>query len=346
MTEREMTSDTADYSDWMAKLPPELLTVPLWNVALPGSHDCMSYDLDINSTILEPDSLIKFSKIRLVRKVVCKWATTQVRGALNTFEAGTDECLSSPQDRSIVDQLNAGVRYFDLRIARKSDDPNASRLYFFHGLHTHTDVETVLKDINEWAALHPKEILILSCSHFKNFDKNPVALHMHLLSFIETLFGPKLIYRKCCPTIEWCWNQKRNVLIAYDFPGQIDPKAHPNICGKIPYFYGNTMDLVQVESKLLQTLESQKQKKGFFVCGLNLTLPEDASVIKYILKPFNSLAKVIERSLPELVKFMGQRAEGGRVCIFASDLVTHDDFVPTVIKLNTSKHVTDSINAP
>ncbi|XP_053744050.1 PI-PLC X domain-containing protein 1-like isoform X5 [Synchiropus splendidus] len=280
MTEQEMASDTADYSDWMAELPPELLTVPLWNVALPGSHDCMSYDLDINSAILEPDSLTRFSKIGFLRKVVCKWATTQ----------------------------------------------------------------TVLEDINGWATLHPKEILILSFSHFKNFEKNPVGLHLHLLQFIETLFGPKLIYRKCCPTMELCWNQKRNVLIAYDFPGQIDPKAHPNICGKIPYYYGNTMNLVQVESKILQTLESQKQKNGFFVCGLNLTLPEDASVIKYILKPFNSLAKVIEQSLPELVKFMGQRAEGGRVCIFASDLVTHDDFVPTVIKLNTSKYVSNTMN--
>ncbi|KAM8888007.1 PI-PLC X domain-containing protein 1-like isoform 5-T9 [Synchiropus picturatus] len=280
MTEQEMASDTADYSDWMAKLPPELLTVPLWNVALPGSHDCMSYDLDINSAILEPDRLTRFSKIGFLRKVVCKWATTQ----------------------------------------------------------------TVLEDINGWATLHPKEILILSFSHFKNFEKNPVGLHLHLLQFIKTLFGPKLIYRKCCPTMEFCWNQKRNVLIAYDFPGQIDPKAHPNICGKIPYYYGNTMDLVQVESKILQTLESQKQKNGFFVCGLNLTLPEDASVIKYVLKPFNSLAKVIERSLPELVKFMGQRAEGGRVCIFASDLVTHDDFVSTVIKLNTSKYVSNTTN--
>ncbi|KAM8888003.1 PI-PLC X domain-containing protein 1-like isoform 2-T5 [Synchiropus picturatus] len=324
MTEQEMASDTADYSDWMAKLPPELLTVPLWNVALPGSHDCMSYDLDINSAILEPDRLTRFSKIGFLRKVVCKWATTQ--------------------DRSIIDQLNASARYFDLRIARQLDDPNPTRLYFFHGLRTHSDVETVLEDINGWATLHPKEILILSFSHFKNFEKNPVGLHLHLLQFIKTLFGPKLIYRKCCPTMEFCWNQKRNVLIAYDFPGQIDPKAHPNICGKIPYYYGNTMDLVQVESKILQTLESQKQKNGFFVCGLNLTLPEDASVIKYVLKPFNSLAKVIERSLPELVKFMGQRAEGGRVCIFASDLVTHDDFVSTVIKLNTSKYVSNTTN--
>lgn len=45
------------------------------------------------------------------------------------------------QDENITKQLNAGVRYFDLRIARKPNDPKPTRLYFYHGLYTHTDVE-------------------------------------------------------------------------------------------------------------------------------------------------------------------------------------------------------------
>lgn len=45
------------------------------------------------------------------------------------------------QDENLTKQLNAGVRYFDLRIARKPNDPNPTRLYFYHGLYTHTTVE-------------------------------------------------------------------------------------------------------------------------------------------------------------------------------------------------------------
>lgn len=45
------------------------------------------------------------------------------------------------QDENITKQLNAGVRYFDLRIARKPNDHNPTRLYFYHGLYTHTNVE-------------------------------------------------------------------------------------------------------------------------------------------------------------------------------------------------------------
>lgn len=43
-----------------------------------GSHDSMSYDLDKNSPIIEPDGLKKFSKLCCVRKTVRRWATTQV----------------------------------------------------------------------------------------------------------------------------------------------------------------------------------------------------------------------------------------------------------------------------
>lgn len=53
--------------------------------------------------------------------------------------------------------------------------------------------QTVLKDINDWAENHPKEILILSFSHFKGFDeKIERQLHEHLVNFIKTLFGAKL----------------------------------------------------------------------------------------------------------------------------------------------------------
>lgn len=45
------------------------------------------------------------------------------------------------QNETIIRQLDAGVRYFDLRIARKPLDTNSTRLYFHHGLYTKSDVE-------------------------------------------------------------------------------------------------------------------------------------------------------------------------------------------------------------
>lgn len=78
---------------------------------------------------------------------------------------------------------------------------------------------------------------------------------------------------------------------------------------------------------------------AFFVCGLNLTLPENARILLYILRPCDNLVKVIRRSLPRLLRWVEQQAAKTPVNIVASDLVTRDGFVPTIIKLNTSKRV-------
>lgn len=60
------------------------------------------------------------------------------------------------------------------------------------------------------------------------------------------------------PTLKSCWDQSKNVIVSYDYPvGQ-----HPEIWGRIQYFYGNSMDPIKVESKLRQYLEKPKPLKG------------------------------------------------------------------------------------
>uniref|UniRef100_A0A8C6MEN7 Uncharacterized protein n=1 Tax=Nothobranchius furzeri TaxID=105023 RepID=A0A8C6MEN7_NOTFU len=70
------------HTDWMSQLPPALHSIPLSNLAIPGSHDSMSYDLDINSSIIKPEVLRRFSRICFVRRIVRRWAMTQVREGL------------------------------------------------------------------------------------------------------------------------------------------------------------------------------------------------------------------------------------------------------------------------
>ncbi|KAK5880800.1 hypothetical protein CesoFtcFv8_021671 [Champsocephalus esox] len=222
MSAQKGRSEDRSYMDWMSQLPPELHDNPLHNLTIPGSHDSMSYDLDLSSAIIEPDGLKKLSKMYCVRKILYKWARTQ--------------------EESILKQLEAGVRYFDLRIARKDNDPDPNRLYFYHGLLTQTDVETILRVMNDWAERHPKEILILSFSHFKGFVKRyEDQLHCHLINFIKTLFGAKLCKRHPFPTLKSCWENGTNVIISYDYPANM----HQEIWGKIPYYYGNSMDITK-----------------------------------------------------------------------------------------------------
>ncbi|XP_069012260.1 PI-PLC X domain-containing protein 1-like isoform X1 [Embiotoca jacksoni] len=301
--------------DWMSQLPAELHTIPLYDLAVPGSHDSMSYDLDINSSIVEPDGLKRFSKLYCVRQIVRKWAVTQ--------------------EATITNQLDAGVRYFDLRIARKPNDTNPTRLYFYHGLYTQTDVETVLRDIRDWAEGHPKEILILDLSHFKGFDeKNKAQLHKHLINFIKTTFGAKLVLNSASPTLKSCWTQGSNVIVSYDYP----TSQHPELWTKIRYYYGDSMDPTIIESELAHVLEKERPYKYFFVCGLNLTLPNDARALKYVLRLCDNFLNVIQRSLFKLLQWVKQQSAKTPVNIVASDLVTRNNFVTTIVEFNR-KHV-------
>lgn len=275
----------------------------------------MSYDLDINSSIIEPDTVKKHSHLHCVRAIVRDWARTQ--------------------ESTILQQLDAGARYFDLRIARKENDPDPTRLYFYHGLLTCTDVETVLRSVKDWAEQHPQEVIILALSHFKDFGSNEQQLHQHLISFIKNLFTTKLIpkpmSREDAPTLQKCWDQKQNVIMSYDYA---EATKYPEFWFKIIYFYGNGIDPVQVEERLARDLEVASHDY-FCVCGLNLTLPENASALKYILR-WRKLSCLVQCSLPELLKWTKQQAAKTQLNIVASDLVTEDNVIPTIISLNTT----------
>uniref|UniRef100_A0A673AM66 Phosphatidylinositol-specific phospholipase C X domain-containing protein n=1 Tax=Sphaeramia orbicularis TaxID=375764 RepID=A0A673AM66_9TELE len=273
-----------------------------------GSHDTMSYDLDINSAIIGPTILTKFGKIRWVRKIVKKWGTTQ--------------------EVNVTEQLDAGVRFLDLRVAHKPDDPDPTRTYFYHGLYTVTDVESALRDINIWAENHSTEILILALSHFKGFNR---TVHNHLISFIKGLFGQKLILKTDIPTLNRCWDLQRNVIVSYDADAEV--RTHPELRGKIPYYYGDTMDPAKVKKQLSKDLKTAPSNK-FFACGLNLTLPENASALKYILR-WKSLFVVTLKNLPQLVMWVQRQAQITDLNIVASDFVTQANFISTIIQLNT-----------
>ncbi|XP_071011105.1 PI-PLC X domain-containing protein 1 isoform X2 [Oncorhynchus clarkii lewisi] len=127
--------DNQNYEDWMTSLPEELWDVPLSSLAIPGSHDAMSYSLDINSPLIRSESdtfrLLDGLFYCLTRPAIYRWSTTQEKG--------------------IVEQLSEGIRYFDLRIAHKPYDPS-NELYFTHVIYTHlTVVETVVTLRGLWA---------------------------------------------------------------------------------------------------------------------------------------------------------------------------------------------------
>uniref|UniRef100_A0A3Q2XZ65 Si:dkey-66a8.7 n=1 Tax=Hippocampus comes TaxID=109280 RepID=A0A3Q2XZ65_HIPCM len=319
---RSLSSDSEEIpdmdqwcEDWMSNLPKELLDIPLTHLAIPGSHDTMSYCLDISSPLVRSESdlfrVLDGLCCCLTRPTVFKWATTQ--------------------DCCIEDQLSMGIRYFDLRVAHKPDDPS-SELYFTHILYTHVTVLDTLRSVAAWLESHPKEVVILACRHFEGLSD---ALHHFFICNLKKLFGAKL----CLPdwSLRRLWASGRQVLLSYDADVA---SRHAELLPSIPYWWANQ----RTACAAINFLEWNKQlgrPQGFFVAGLNLT-----AYRKYIItNPKQSLRTLTWaqwQSLSEWVKQQAPGSEPHSLNIIAGDFVGPLPLCPLVVglnrKLNNSQH--------
>ncbi|KAI1348631.1 PLC-like phosphodiesterase [Xylaria sp. FL0043] len=125
------------YARWMAGLPD---STPLAHLTVPGTHDAATW----NYTQDVQDDLVR--------------ATRGCDSSLAPNPARVYRC----QRRSLLDSLEAGIRFFDLRFAL---DPLGARLVFWHGpalLSASAGVEDVLFGFYAWLDAHPEEMVLLS----------------------------------------------------------------------------------------------------------------------------------------------------------------------------------------
>lgn len=134
-----------------------------------GSHDSFSYWVDEKSPV-GPDqtpAIKRLARISLVKKLMKKWSVTQ--------------------NLTFREQLDAGIRYFDLRVSSKPGDAD-QEIYFIHGLFG-IRVWDGLMEIDSFLTQHPQEIVFLDFNHFYAMDE---AHHQRLILRIQEAFGNKL----------------------------------------------------------------------------------------------------------------------------------------------------------
>ncbi|XP_040888456.1 PI-PLC X domain-containing protein 1-like isoform X2 [Toxotes jaculatrix] len=297
-------------TDWMSCLPEELLDVPLWNLAIPGSHDSMSFCLDVSSPVLRSQPYLLRVIDRLLpcctRPCIYRWATTQ---------------------SVLSDQCDLGIRFLDLRIARKS--AGGRQLFFAHGIYTLITVKEALDELATWLDAHPKEIVMISCSHFESLtDKD----HTCLVEYINMLFREKLCspQEQETPTLRSCWSRGQQVIVSYG--NQQVVLQHPELWTGIPYWYADSPD----PKKVIAYLEEQRRRgrpADFYVSGLNLT--EDAPYI--LLHPFQNMRKMTTKALSLLLGWVSEQRPGPEddgVNIVCCDFVGVSQFCSLVIGLN------------
>ncbi|KAJ0009382.1 hypothetical protein NQD34_001084, partial [Periophthalmus magnuspinnatus] len=299
------------HPDWMSRLPGPLLQAPLWDLAIPGSHDSMSFCLDMSSPVLKSEPALLHLLDCLfpccTRPCIQRWSTTQ-RSVL---------CV----------QCEMGIRFLDLRIAKKP--AGGATLFFAHGVYTLISVKEALEELCIWLEAHPREVVILSCSHFERMTDDD---HRDLVHFILTLFGSKL----CPPTGDRmelqhsCWLQGQQLIVSYEEDQIV--KEHPQLWTSIPYWYANSPNTKEVIRYLDNQLSGGRPEK-FFVSGLNLT--EDLAYV--FLHPSLNLQKLTLRGLPLLLRWTNQQRPGAQrdgVNILCSDFIGFSQFCSIVIGLN------------
>ncbi|KAG8451320.1 hypothetical protein GDO86_003508 [Hymenochirus boettgeri] len=298
------------HQDWMGELPDTLSTFPLANLAIPGSHDSFSFWVDEKSPV-GPDQAIsikRLAKISLVKKIMKKWSVTQ--------------------NLTFKEQLESGIRYFDLRVSSKPEEAG-NEIYFIHGLYG-IKVWDGLTEIDKFLTHHSKEVIFLDFNHFYAMEHEH---HLYLVNMLQEVFGNKLCNADCVEniTLQFLWAKKYQVLIFYHYniwnefsflwPGK-----------KMPAPWANTTNV----HKLIQFLETtlgERSKRGTFHVSQAILTPRVKTIVRGLKSGLKNT--LVHRNLPMILNWVKMQKPGVMgVNIITSDFVELVDFAETVIHLN------------
>ena len=303
-----------NYSNWMGNLINEKQLCPLKDLAIPGSHDSGTFFLDQTAELGpdEPPMIHNLASVfgKLAKNVVYNWSVTQT---LNIYE-----------------QLMAGIRYLDLRVAFRAQN---KEFRIVHGLYG-CEIEEVMQDIKLFVTEHPKEIVIMDFNHFYNMEDEA---HHRLADSLLGMFGE--ILRNpgkdgANVTLQELWANEEKVIIFYQNSDVV--KSYPCfwssnlICSP----WANTADRkVLLEFLNEKCTRSNMPKDGFHVAQAIVT-PQTSTLLQNMTSTLKDACAV--RCICHVTGWLKVVAQSPRhkFNIVMTDFVEFGDFIPTVVSLN------------
>lgn len=209
---------------------------PLRKVAIPGTHDSCT-NLITNSSRIGLDNQDWMKDIdklpigrQYIKGVMARWAVAQ------------------PLD--VTRQLEAGIRYFDLRLQNSDSDTQQD---FVHGL-VSGPLDKFIDQVRAYmsASGNDKEIIMLDFNHFYGFTDNA---HQLVVNKLSIAFGNKLAPTSLGVdiTMNELWKSTHRIITFYDNSSVVSriPFLWPS--NRIPSFWPNTA----VPAVLFKKLESE-----------------------------------------------------------------------------------------
>jgi hypothetical protein len=255
------------------------------DIILPGTHASATYALEHT---IAPKQAISHKLNQL------KWF------GVGYAVTGFTKLWSKTQNRSILQQLEDGYRYLDLRVVYR-DDKKA--YYKVHGLYG-SSLDAVLKQIKTFIDQHPKEILIIQVGDLSHMPDD-VQAHQNVIGQIKATLGSKLIPKAdgLQVPIKNYWAQEKQIILIYDREDQTH--QHTDIWGRssIQSHWANVTTTPELKAFLDRMLVSSSPHSLYVVQAL---LTPNADTIKNGFKfwtrspiSLNSLANMVKKELPQ-----------------------------------------------
>ncbi|XP_041982385.1 PI-PLC X domain-containing protein 3 isoform X2 [Aricia agestis] len=302
-----------DLENWMAKLPEEIKNVPIIYLAIPGSHDSMTYGITRNSGLAPDAEPILKNLYGLFQGTILRWTITQ--------------------DIDALQQLLIGIRYFDLRLATKT---GTNSIFFTHGVYA-GEITGPLRQIKEFINSHPGEVVILDFQHFYGFTNDD---HLNLIKFILNMYGPQLVPKQpdlTGITLNTLNRLRRQVIVVY---------RHQSVYSTSEFWLPQMMPSPWPQqeniSGLYSFLKNVKRPPNMGFVHQAVLTPTPAFILfRWTSTLKDKCAKPVKKELyPKLLDFSPGRpmnlSAPSPVNVVIADFVDLDDaiFPKTIIQLN------------
>ncbi|MBL8299374.1 MAG: hypothetical protein JNN30_13630 [Rhodanobacteraceae bacterium] len=309
-------TNVPQHPHWMQDYDARISQRTLASLVLPGTHDSGTYAIAFDSTIANDGNVPTWVNFayglpvigRTVTEVIASWAKTQAL--------------------TIGEQLNAGIRFFDLRVLESGGE-----YYMVHTLFS-ANLNDALSDIAAFLRTNTKEIIILDFQHI--YD---VANQDDLFDKINFFLGPWLAARPTFSTtsrVADLWACAARVIVLYE--DQPTVNRHPQLWSRalIRSEWPNTASLTDLQTKLRAELNRPNPSANFLVLQGILT-PDGSTIAKGLMPGFpGSMAALAPSVTPTVTEWIQQWANNNPAPnIVIADWFTADtDFVDKLTRLN------------
>lgn len=378
--------------------PPGQDDVMLSDIAIPGSHDSATAELADSILMLDPAQ---------------SGSSCALSSDLLSIDPSIVQNWAQAQDTSIEDQLNLGIRYFDIRTAWMGSVNDGNEWRIVHSMFGTQSLSATLAPIVSFAQQYPDEVIMVDLSHvcYDNGasdkdsdgqytpdafaaqhaladelidggsglcsvaydptnapDGNPAS---ETIAGVRSFPGQNVVLMMdngttnatltrlanpggspCVPVLDGTPSEQAtngvSASVTYAWPNQVAPYWHavPLCAGPSPTFEQANIQLQAYPLSASPSLGSQRGGKGFYQSQILYslaggdesypdtlcTIDEGGSLLQWEQNFWQGGAQVLRNDI--------LAAWGTATNIVVSDGVENNDYVATVVGLNSGSHPT------